>query len=281
MTSESYRLTAQRPWSMELLGLPVHRAGAREVSSMFDEVIAADEKAIVLHLNVHCVNLAIKHRWLHDFIRQAHCVYCDGDGVRLGLRILGHSPPPKVTYNVWLRQICALCQEKGYSIYFVGARDGVAAKAADNLESEFPRLRVAGTHHGYFDKEGEDNERVIAEINRAKPDILLVCFGMPVQERWIRDNWDRVDAHVLLPGGAALDYGADVIPVAPKWMVRLQLEWLFRFLFEPKRLFGRYILGNPLFVCRVLAERIGRAVGRRARPAQGRGDSRGAADGGG
>ncbi len=138
----------------------------------------------------------------------------------------------------------------------VDVPDWRADRAATNLCARYPRLRLAGTHHGYFAKEGPANQAVVDEINGASPDILLVCFGMPLQERWVSENLSQLRVHVILTGGAAIDYGAGAIPVVPRWMAKLQLEWLFRFLIEPVRMFRRYIIGNPLFLARVFLVKL-------------------------
>ena len=254
MTRPEPQLAAMRS-HMDLLGLPINPAGVEQVHEFIEEVVTRKQKAIALNLNVFCVNLALKHRWLHEFIRSAHLVFCDGDGVRLGLRLLGHSPPPKVTYNEWLWQLSAFCEKKQFRLFLVGGEPGVAVEAATRLTQKYPRLQIAGIHHGFFRKQGDESEKVIAQINEVSPDILLVCFGMPAQERWICDNWQAIDARVFLKGGAALDYASGRLRKAPSWLVRTHFEWFYRLLQDPRRLFTRYVLGNPYFLMRVLVER--------------------------
>ena len=249
----------RRPPDMHLLGLPIHRVGVEDVHAFIDGVVSNRQKAIALNLNVYCVNLALKHRWLHEFIKRAHLVFCDGDGVRLGLRILGYSPPPKITYNEWLWQLSAFCERRRYRLFLLGGKPGVGEEAATHLVARYPNLMIVGVQHGYFGKRGQENQRVIDHINAASPDILLVCLGMPLQEWWIAEHWRQIDAHVFLKGGAALDYASGRLQKAPAWMVRLQLEWLYRLGQEPRRLFGRYVIGNPHFLLRVILAKTGRA----------------------
>lgn len=253
---DTYKVAARQPSDMSILGLPIHRVGSPEILEFIGFVIERREKAIVPHLNIHAMNLALKHSWLYSFFSEAHLVQCDGDGVRWGLRILGFSPPPKVTYNSWFSDLCDFCQRNRYSIYLLGAQKGVADAAAVKARAQFPNLQIAGTHHGYFAKDGVENDGVIEDINSARPDILLTCFGMPEQERWIRNNWAKIHSHVFLSGGASLDYAAGRIARAPRWMVVANLEWFFRLLLEPRRLFRRYLLGNPYFMYRVLLEKF-------------------------
>lgn len=246
----------QRAPDMQLLGLPLHSVGVEQVLAFIEATVSRKQKAIALNLNIYCVNLALKHRWLHEFIRGAHLVFCDGDGVRLGLRLSGYSPPPKITYNEWLWQLSAFCDDKKYRLYFLGGKPGVAEEAARNLKTRYPTLNIVGVQHGYFSKQGEQNQRVVDAINAASPDILLVCFGMPIQERWIADNWKDVNAHVFLKGGAAFDYASGRLRKAPAFLIRWHLEWFYRWLQDPRRLFMRYVVGNPYFVLRVLLARV-------------------------
>ena len=100
---------------------------------------------MILHLNVHCVNLCQKYRWFRDVINKAHLVFCDGDGVRWGARMLGLLAPPKITYDRWIWQLAELAEQNGYRLYFLGGGPGVAAAAAGDRRA-IPNLQVAGTH---------------------------------------------------------------------------------------------------------------------------------------
>jgi N-acetylglucosaminyldiphosphoundecaprenol N-acetyl-beta-D-mannosaminyltransferase len=155
-------------------------------------------------------------------------------------------------------QLARFAQGRDHSLFLLGARPGVADKAAANLRERFPGLRIVGTHHGYFDKApgSPENEAVIREINAASPNILIVGFGMPLQERWLMDNWDRIEVNVALTGGAVFDYVSGELPRAPRWMTDHGFEWLGRLIIEPGRLWKRYLVGNPIFILRVLGQRI-------------------------
>jgi N-acetylglucosaminyldiphosphoundecaprenol N-acetyl-beta-D-mannosaminyltransferase len=222
-------------------------------------VIRDGRQAPIPHVNAFAANLVARHHWLSEFFDQAPLVMCDGDGIRFACRALNMEVPPKVTYSRWLPLLAEYCQRNDFSLYLLGSRAGVAALAGQRFMSDYPGLRVVGSHHGYFNKTGPENDAVIADIERAKPDILLVCFGMPLQERWVRDNASRLAAHVILTGGAAIDYAAGVAPLTPRIFIDLQLEWLYRFLRDPARLFARYALGNPEFMARVAAARLKQA----------------------
>lgn len=176
----------------------------------------------------------------------------------LGARLLGYHIPERITYADWIWQLAAYAAEQGFSLFFLGGRAGVAARAAARLQEDFAALKVAGTHHGYFDKQpgSRENLDVIEVINTSRPDILVVAFGMPLQEAWLRDNWAQVNARVALTGGAVFDYVSGELQRAPSWLNDHGMEWLGRLLIEPGRLWRRYLLGNPLFLARVLRQRL-------------------------
>jgi N-acetylglucosaminyldiphosphoundecaprenol N-acetyl-beta-D-mannosaminyltransferase len=119
-------------------------------------------------------------------------------------------------------------------------------------------LKIVGIQDGYFNKTAgsAENEAVVRDINAAHPDILIVGLGMPLQEKWLLDNWNQMDAQVALPVGAMIDYLAHETRRAPRWMTDHGLEWLGRLVYEPGRLWERYLVGNPRFLLRVLVHRF-------------------------
>ncbi|PIE00293.1 MAG: glycosyltransferase [Acidobacteria bacterium] len=186
-------------------------------------------------------------------------VRIDGAGVRLGAKLLGYDTPSRMTWADFAWDLAELCANHELSLYFLGAKPGVAAKAAEKLKAENPDLHFAGIQHGYFNKERAhpENRAVIEAINEAAPDVLVIGFGMPLQELWLNENWEALNATVTLTGGAVFDYISGDLQRAPKWMTDNGLEWLGRMLIEPKRLWRRYVVGNPLFLWRILKQRFG------------------------
>ena len=255
---KNYRPAPRKLGAFDLGGIPVHAVSVEEVHEFIENTIQREEKALVLNVNINCVNLAWRNPWLQEFLNEAPLVFCDGDGVRWALKLLGYAPPPKITYDRWIWQLCEFCDKKKLTLYFLGAKPGVAERARNRLKSQHSGLRVVGVQDGYFEKEGIENERVIAAINQLKPDILLLGFGMPFQERWLRDHWKRLDVHIFLTGGAVFDYAAGLAKRAPGWMIRWNLEWLYRLVREPKRLFARYAFGIPYFFFRVFIAKLTR-----------------------
>lgn len=249
-----------RPASIRILGVQVHPFTVDQLHEELGRLIDAGAHAEVLHVNVHGLNLAAENSWMRSYLNQAEIVFCDGAGVILGARLLGEHIPERITYADWMWQLAEFASSRGYSLYFLGAKPGVAQAAADRMVARFPDLRIAGIRNGYFEKNDghPDNEAVLRDINHTRPNILVVGMGMPLQEQWLRDNWARIDANIALTGGAVFDYISGELQRAPTWMTNNGLEWLGRLLIEPNRLWHRYVVGNPVFLARVIRERLRR-----------------------
>ena len=229
-----------------------------ELHAKILKTVRRGEHAPVLNVNVHALNLCYRDPALRAFFNAAPVVFCDGVGVMFAARILGRRLPERITYADWAWELASFAESEGISLFFLGARPGIAQKAAVRLLARHPELRVVGIHHGYFDHapQSPENETVLEEINAVRPDILLLGFGMPSQERWLMHNWDRIDARVALTGGAVFDYVSGELERGPRLLTDNGFEWLARLFIEPKRLWRRYLVGNPLFLLRVLKQRL-------------------------
>ncbi len=208
----------------------------------------------VMYVNAHVLNQSRDDRALRDALESADLVYCDGYGVRLAAKALHAEVPHRMTGADWIWDLAALCEAAGQSLYLLGSEPGVAREAADRLSRWHPNLTIAGTHHGYFEPGSAHEQRVIEDIDAASPDIVLLGMGTPKQELWAQRNAPRLDAGVLWTVGSMFDFVSARIPRAPTWLSDNGLEWIFRLAIEPQRMWRRYLLGNPAFVSRVLAE---------------------------
>jgi N-acetylglucosaminyldiphosphoundecaprenol N-acetyl-beta-D-mannosaminyltransferase len=223
-----------------------------------DEAIGGGGRLLIAHANLHGLNLAYEQPWLRDFYNRADLVYCDGMGVKLGARMVGSEIKERYTLADWIWELAGLAAEKSFRLFLLGNPPGVAEKAAQNLTRRYPTLQIAGVQHGYFEKSAlsSENEGVVAEINRHQPDILLVGFGMPVQERWLDQNWPQLEVHVAITCGALFEYLSGDLKRGPRWMTGNYLEWLARLLISPRRYLGRYMRDLPLFFYRLTKQRL-------------------------
>lgn len=242
-----------------MLGVGVDPITVEELHSEIERLARSGERGLVLNVNAHCLNLCHDDPALRRFFNGADVVFCDGAGVMLAARILGGRIPERITYADWAWRLAAFAEAEGLSLFLLGARPGVAKRAARRLLVRHPALDVSGVRHGYFDHAvgSPENEEVLQEIQAARPDILLVGLGMPLQERWLMENLNRIEAGVSLTGGAVFDYVSGDLRRGPRFLTQNGFEWLARLLVEPRRLWRRYLLGNPLFLLRVLGQRLG------------------------
>lgn len=245
--------------TIKLLGIPLTLYDRTKLLTAVHNQIQTRQKTIILSGNVHAFNLAYETEWLRDFFNHADIVRLDGAGVRLGAKLLGVDTPPRMTWADFAWDLAQFCAQNQYSLFFLGAKRGIAGRAAQKLQSQYPDLQFAGIHHGYFDKEkgGAGNTAVLDLINQAKPHILVVGFGMPLQEKWLSQNLDDLHVPVIMTAGAAFDYISGELRRGPRWLTDNGLEWLARLVIEPGRLWRRYLIGNPLFIWRVLKQRFG------------------------
>jgi N-acetylglucosaminyldiphosphoundecaprenol N-acetyl-beta-D-mannosaminyltransferase len=208
----------------------------------------------VMYANAHVLNQSATHPDLRRILERADLVYCDGYGVRLAARALDVPVPHRMTGADWIWSLAALCAQDGRSIYLLGSEPGVAAQAAERLAAMCPGLDVRGHHHGYFDVGACHDDRVVEHVNARRPSILLVGMGTPKQELWVQANAHRLHVDVLWTVGALFDVVSGKVPRAPGWLADNGLEWIFRLAIEPGRMWRRYLLGNPVFVHRVMAQ---------------------------
>ncbi|MBM4200531.1 MAG: WecB/TagA/CpsF family glycosyltransferase, partial [Gammaproteobacteria bacterium] len=210
---------------------------------------AGSARSLVAFVNPDCLNIAYHNQAYRSVLRQAARVLPDGIGLRIGCNLLGVAMQANVNGTDLFPRICARAAAAGLPIFFLGARPGVADLAAENMQRQFPELRIAGTQHGYFPPEEEAG--VIRKINESGARILFVAFGAPRQELWLAEHHEALVPPVRLGVGAALDFYSGRIARAPQWMREIGFEWAFRLYLEPGRMWRRYVVGNPLFLYRV------------------------------
>ncbi len=240
-----------------LLKTRFHKVNVQQLIECTVEAAKIGKKAIVSNVNIKAMNLSWELPWYRDFLNKSDLVFCDGFGVLLGANLFGHAltSEHRMTFADFIEDWILACEQQNVSVFLLAGKPEVADKAIAKFRAIAPNLQIQG-HHGYFDKSGVENDAVIEKINSFKPGILYVGFGMPIQERWILDNLEQVEAGVIVPMGACLDFYTNTVSRGPRWMTDRGLEWLARLFVEPQRLWQRYILGNPLFLYRVLKQGI-------------------------
>jgi len=238
---------------IDILGVPVDPMPSNE---LLDHVrrLHATGHATISYVNVHVVNTAQTDMALAAFLHATDLVYCDGNGIRLGARILGETIPARMTGADWIWELAAHAEGR-WKLFWLGGVDGVANAAALHLKSQHPGLQIE-TDHGFHPRNGPEANALVARINSYAPDILLVGMGTPTQEMWVEANRSQLNVPVVWCVGAAADVLAGVESRGPDWLIE-HSEWLARLVANPKAKWRRYLMGNPAFMFRVLGQRLG------------------------
>lgn len=210
-----------------------------------EEAIASGRCSVIGNHNLHSISLYHRDGAMRSFCDSARYVFIDGMPIVFLGRMLGLPlrSAHRLTAVDWLPPLLKRAAGQGWRVFFLGARPGVAGRAADRLRSDVPGLQLE-VHHGYFDqREGSPgNEGVLTRLGEYRPHLLIVGLGMPRQEDWIRRNRDRITVPVILNQGGFLDYFAGATRTPPRWLGPLGLEWLGRLACDPRRLAARYLV---------------------------------------
>ncbi len=235
---------------MTVLGVPVACVDRSGMLDAVEELVQRGQ-ATVAYLNVHVANQAAGDPALLAFLQGVDLCYADGAGVLLGARLLGERLPERMTGADWIWDLAARAEGR-LRLAWIGGAEGVTEAAAEALRERHPGLQV-WTDHGFH----QDVPALIARCNAFAPDIVLVGMGTPTQERWVRRWRPDLQAPVVWCTGATADFLSGQTSRGPEWLHQNQ-EWLARLLTEPRRLWRRYLVGNPLFLARVIRSRLRR-----------------------
>lgn len=237
--------------SINIFDVQIANITMKKSLELIEEAITKNEQRKMYFVNADCLNKVYKDPDYKKVLNAAKYIFGDGIGVKIGSKIIKNPIIDNVNGTDMLPLLCEQCEKNNSSIFLLGAKPGVPEDMKKNLENKFKKLKIASFHHGFFDKENESNN-IVELINTSKADILLVAFGTPFQETWIHDYASRLNCSVLIGVGGLFDFFSGNMPRAPKWMRTLCIEWVYRLMQEPGRMWKRYILGNPLFIYRVI-----------------------------
>ena len=243
---------------INILGVNVSAIDMPMALDVIEGWIARRERHYVTITGVHGIIESQADDELRHIHNRAGLVTPDGMPLVWLGRLNGHRHVARVCGTDLMLVLCERSAAKGYRHYFYGGKEGVPDLLKTRLQSRFPGLNVVGTHSPPFRRltEAED-DRIVETINAAEPDIVWVGLSTPKQERWMAAHVDRLDAPVLIGVGAAFDFHAGLLKRAPRWVQHSGLEWLFRLLSEPRRLWRRYFKIVPLFIVKILGQMVG------------------------
>jgi N-acetylglucosaminyldiphosphoundecaprenol N-acetyl-beta-D-mannosaminyltransferase len=230
---------------VSVLGVLVDPIRSDELVGRVIDSARQGKRMLVSYVNAHNLIVANRDEQYRSLLNGYDIVYPDGFGTVLAARILGHKFPPRSTSADFFEDMLGAFAEQGLSSYLLGAEPGVMEEAVANVRRKYPDVNIAGLRDGYFS--AEEEKGIIEEINNLRPDILFVSTGVPHQEKWIERNLPDIHAPIIWASGGVFDFLSGRTSRAPSFMRDNGLEWLHRLIAEPRRLWRRYILGNPVF----------------------------------
>ncbi len=263
------------PDLVTILGIPINNCTMDEAIETIIDQLNRDVCCQICFVNADCANIAYRDADYLSILKEADPLqpeeayargdrpfrtfcFADGIGLKLAGKLLGKEIRQNVNGTDLFPLLCAALSGSGKGLFLLGARPGVPEGVRDWLEANHPSVIVRGVHHGYFSPEAEQG--VIEEIARSGADLLLVAFGAPRQDKWIRENLEKTGVRAAMGVGGLFDFYSGRTSRAPLWMREIGMEWLYRFIQEPGRLWKRYFVGNTVFLYRVMLERIRRKV---------------------
>jgi len=232
--------------------MPLDLLTMAESLTACEQLIASREPTQHVVLNAGKVALCRRDPHLAEIIRSADLVNADGQSVVWAGRFLGLDVPERVTGIDLMQHLLESCEREGWPVYFLGARADVVRTVVERTSAAHPQLRVAGFRDGYFDDDGE----VVGAIAASGARLLLVALPSPGKEYFIAEHSNELGPLLSVGVGGSFDVIAGQVARAPEWMQRSGLEWLFRLIKEPRKMWKRYLVGNVVFMYLVLAARI-------------------------
>jgi alpha-1,3-mannosyltransferase len=234
-----------------ILGVPVVVATSSQSVKMLDACFEQGGPAIVAFANVNALNIAYRNRQFRSVLRSS-IVINDGIGVDIASRLLfGSAFPQNLNGTDFIPQYLQNTRHR-FRIFLFGGVPGVAERAGDYFSKSCPQHVIVGCRHGYLSK--DRTAEIVNLIKSARADVILVATGNPGQELWLADNLTATGCRLGFAVGALFDFLAGQSQRAPAWMRSARLEWIHRLLREPRRLWRRYLVGNPVFLLRVLSQ---------------------------
>lgn len=229
-----------------LLNTFINNVTMSETVEAIEQMIAADKKSYVVAINVDVVMKIEADPYLKKIVDDADMVLVDGKPLVWISKLHGRPLKEKVSGSDLVPLLCEVAAKNGYKVFIIGGKEGSAERAKQRLEEKLPDIKIVGTYAPPFgfEKDDAELERINHMISQAHPDLLITCFGCPKQEKWIYENIEKYDAKVSICAGATVDFLAGNVTRAPRWMSEHGLEWFYRFLQEPKRMFRRYFVDD-------------------------------------
>lgn len=215
--------------------------------------LLGDKYRSLYFINAHCYNVSKIDDVYRKSLIKSDLVLNDGIGMKIGLRLFNIKEKENMNGTDFIPKLLEAAIGLGSKIYLLGSKEEVIKEVEVKLRNKFPKCNIVGYHSGYFD----NDEEIVNDINKSKAELLIVGMGVPLQEKWLYLNSQKLsNVKLSVAGGAIFDFMSNKVRRAPKIIRKLKMEWIFRLLLEPKRLWRRYLIGNFKFVYYIVKGRI-------------------------
>ncbi|MBC9250127.1 UDP-N-acetyl-D-mannosamine transferase [Pseudomonas alcaligenes] len=249
---------------ISMLGCPVDLLSPQELLADIEQALHSNARIRLEGLNVAKLVDARRTPDLMLALEQAERVHIDGAGIHLGLRWLNPWVPPRRAGIDLVGDLCALAARLDAPVFLLGAKARVVHATADRLTAQYPGLRIAGVHHGYF--KAEEEADIAQAIRASGAKLLFIGISSPKKENFLRQHWDQLGVNLGMGVGGSFDVLSGQLPRAPRWVQRICMEWCFRMLLEPRRLAWRYLSTNYLYSGLLLAAKLNAVTAKRQKP---------------
>lgn len=240
--------------TVDIFGCNVAAVDMMETLEEIENIIENRKLTQHVVINAGKVVLMNKDSKLKKIVSECPIINADGQSIIWASKFLGKPLPERVAGIDLMEELIKLSAQKGYGIFFFGATEDVVKNVVTHYENLYPDLRVSGYRNGYFSK--EDIPKIVSDMKKSNADILFVAFSSPNKEYWLADNIKDINIPFCMGVGGSFDVIAGKTTRAPKWMQEIGLEWFYRFIQEPKRMWKRYLVGNSTFIWLTLKEKM-------------------------
>lgn len=236
-----------------ILGIPIDNLSMADAMDTILEWLRAEQTKQVCFVNADSANISCRDEAYLAVLKGADLCLADGMGFNLAGKLLNQPITENVNGTDMFPLLCEKLARTDRRLFLLGAKPGVAEAVEGWIGAHFPQIEVCGRHHGYFLPEEE--QEIIQRINSSGAHLLLVAFGAPRQDLWIHRHMNQIGVRVAIGVGGLFDFYSGRNARAPLWMRNIGMEWMFRLILEPRRLWKRYLIGNTEFLARVAKDK--------------------------
>lgn len=243
---------------VKMFGVDVASFNMQQTIEYIDESIQKNITMQHVVINASKIVLMQECDGLKEIIKKCELINADGQSIVWASKVLGTPLPERVAGVDLMFKLIELAEKKGYGVYFFGATQDVVEKTVNTFKEKYPNLIVSGYRNGYFGP--EDDNAIVEDMKNSNAKILFVAFSSPKKEYWLSKNIDKINIPFCMGVGGSFDIVAGKTERAPKWMQDIGLEWFYRFIQEPRRMWKRYLIGNLKFIYYVLKEKFSKEI---------------------